>query len=169
MYEELSLWVHTWSAKWTWCFMALSKPDDPSASCSIFSPGLRIVPHESLAQTPLKSDKMYRFIVSFQPGQGLSSRREVVLVFWNVRWFGQHKLNTSCPKPVNKSDDGTINAGFETDKRLFLICYCYTVFSSVNFSPIQDENQFTQICLILLHRFLFFYQCRGEMSSDSLM
>lgn len=62
-------------------FCALSKPDDPAASYGFFSPGLRIAPHGSLAQKNLKSDKMYRFIVSFQPGQGLSSRREVVLVF----------------------------------------------------------------------------------------
>lgn len=112
---------------------------------------------------------MYRFIVSFQPGQGLSSRREVVLVFWNVRWFGQHKLYTNCPQPVNKADDGTINAGFETDKRLFLISYCYTIFSSLTwFTDVSLSNtSWEPIHTNMLNApphvlFFFFFQCRSE-------
>lgn len=63
--------------------------------------------------------------------------RKLVLVLWNVRWFGQHKLNTSCPK----SDDAAINAGFETDKRLFLLCYCCNVYSPLNwFTDVSLSN-----------------------------
>lgn len=140
---EPSLWVHTWSSKQAWCFMAPGKTNHPSAQCSVVSPALRIAPHERLGK---KSIKKCRNLIKCIDLLWASSQVRVWVL--DRKWFWFSKVLDDWPTQTEhqlfraRSQTMVLSMlGFKTDKRLYLICYCCTVCSSLNwFTDVSLSN-----------------------------